>query len=250
MRSGPEGLISKTRILDRGRSQVRRYQEMAVGRRGLIHLLKYEVMIIPFSGMPGALGYYLRRCFAKYLFGEVGSNVVFGNNIRLCSPHRIRLGSSVAISDGCRLDVKGEGDTGIYIGDDVIIGANVILRSRFGGTIRIGDNVSIGDNCLIAARKTSVEIGRDVMIGAYCYIMGGGAHSFERTDIPMIKQPFQPARGVLIEEDVWIGGGVKILDGVTIGKGSVIGAGAVVTRDIPELCVAVGVPAQVIRKRG
>jgi acetyltransferase-like isoleucine patch superfamily enzyme len=53
----------------------------------------------------------------------------------------------------------------------------------------------------------------------------------------------------VIEDDCWLGDGVKVLDGVTIGRGSVIGAGAVVTKDIPPFSVAVGVPARVIKSR-
>jgi acetyltransferase-like isoleucine patch superfamily enzyme len=53
----------------------------------------------------------------------------------------------------------------------------------------------------------------------------------------------------LIEDDCWLGSGVKVLDGVTIGKGSVIGAGSVVTKNIPPFSVAVGVPARVIKSR-
>jgi acetyltransferase-like isoleucine patch superfamily enzyme len=53
----------------------------------------------------------------------------------------------------------------------------------------------------------------------------------------------------VIEDDCWLGDGVKVLDGVTIGRGSVIGAGAVVTKDIPPFSVAVGVPARVIKTR-
>ena len=53
---------------------------------------------------------------------------------------------------------------------------------------------------------------------------------------------------VYIGKNVWIGVGVKILKGVTIGDGAIIGAGSVVTKDIPEKCLAVGNPAKVIRK--
>ncbi|MBA2748254.1 MAG: acyltransferase, partial [Tatlockia sp.] len=56
-------------------------------------------------------------------------------------------------------------------------------------------------------------------------------------------------QGVVIEDNCWLGYGVKVLDGVTIGEGSVIGAGAVVTKDIPPYSVAVGVPAKVVRSR-
>ena len=52
---------------------------------------------------------------------------------------------------------------------------------------------------------------------------------------------------IVLEENVWLGGGVIVLPGVTIGRDSVIGAGAVVTRDVPPRSVAVGNPATVVR---
>lgn len=53
---------------------------------------------------------------------------------------------------------------------------------------------------------------------------------------------------VRIEDGAWIGGGAIILPGVTIGRNSVIGAGSVVTRSIPDNCVAVGNPCRVIKR--
>ena len=47
---------------------------------------------------------------------------------------------------------------------------------------------------------------------------------------------------------IWIGFGSTILKGVKIGKGSIIGANSLVTQDIPEYCVVVGNPAQVVKK--
>jgi acetyltransferase-like isoleucine patch superfamily enzyme len=55
--------------------------------------------------------------------------------------------------------------------------------------------------------------------------------------------------GVVIEDDVWIGAGAKILDGVTLRKGSVIGAGAVVTKSTESYGVYAGVPAKLIKFR-
>ena len=62
------------------------------------------------------------------------------------------------------------------------------------------------------------------------------------------KDTFEKAKGIVLEDNVWLGGNVVILPGVRIGEGAVIGAGAVVTRDIAPFSIAVGNPARVIRK--
>lgn len=73
-------------------------------------------------------------------------------------------------------------------------------------------------------------------------------HAFDDPDVPILRQGFQVGR-VDIGPDVWIGGHVVVLSGVRIGAGSVVGAVAVVTRDVPEGAVVVGVPARVVRYR-
>ena len=66
----------------------------------------------------------------------------------------------------------------------------------------------------------------------------------------MCEQEVISKGDIVIEDDVWLGMGAKVMDGVCIGRGSVIGAGAVVTGDIPPYSIALGVPARVVRKRG
>jgi len=56
-------------------------------------------------------------------------------------------------------------------------------------------------------------------------------------------------RPVRIGPDVWLGTKATVLRGVEIGRGSVIGANSVVTRDVPDYAIAVGVPAKVVRSR-
>ena len=64
------------------------------------------------------------------------------------------------------------------------------------------------------------------------------------------QQQAESRLGIVIEDDVWVGAGVRVMDGVRIGRGSVIGAGAVVTKSIPPNSVAVGMPARVVGQRG
>jgi acetyltransferase-like isoleucine patch superfamily enzyme len=72
-------------------------------------------------------------------------------------------------------------------------------------------------------------------------------HGYEDITIPISKQS-QPERAVSIGDGSWLGHGSVVLPGVTIGRHVVIGANSVVTKDIPDFSVAVGVPAKVIRR--
>jgi acetyltransferase-like isoleucine patch superfamily enzyme len=81
-------------------------------------------------------------------------------------------------------------------------------------------------------------------MAAYCYVIGGD-HDFSDPSVPVLAQT-RTSRGVRLGSGAWIGAGAKILDGVTVGDRAVIGAGAVVTRDVADNAVAVGVPARVV----
>jgi len=80
-------------------------------------------------------------------------------------------------------------------------------------------------------------------------VMRTANHNFLRTDIPMQVQGHLFG-DINIEDDVWIGANVTILGGVNIGRGSIIGAGAVVTKNVPSMAIAAGVPARLIKWRG
>jgi acetyltransferase-like isoleucine patch superfamily enzyme len=78
--------------------------------------------------------------------------------------------------------------------------------------------------------------------------------SFYLKNTPLIKtfsekDCFQSAKRTFVGNDVWIGHGALIMSGVRIGHGAVVGAGAVVTKDVPDYAVVVGVPAKVIKFR-
>ena len=122
---------------------------------------------------------------------------------------------------------------------------NIQRNCYFSNDVTLGDNSGIGENSRVFG---PCIIGSNVMMGSFVDIITRN-HNFKRVDIPMIEQGFSEAKLVTIDDDVWIGDHVIILSGVHIGKGSIIGAGAVVTKDIDEYSIAVGVPAKVIKKR-
>lgn len=233
-------------LTDTKKSAFAKYQELCIGSSDLWFLLKYEVITSLLGPLPGALGLALRGKLLKTILDRVGSNVVFGRNIVLRHPRKIHLGNNVIIEDNCVLDAKGKNNKGIFIGNNVTIGRNCVLSCK-NGDLNIGNNTIININVFIQSAKR-VDIGKDVGIGAYCYIMGAGDHIMTRTDIPIMAQG-QIVKGITIEDNAAIGTGAKIKDGITIGRDAFIGAGAVVTKSIPEFSIAVGVPAKVIKKR-
>ena len=122
---------------------------------------------------------------------------------------------------------------------------NIEHGASFTPELSIGDRSGVGMHCELTG---PITIGNDVMMGPEVIIYTGG-HNFDRTDIPMMDQGFTDVKPVTIGNDVWLGRRVIIMPGVTIGNGCVIGAGAVVTKDIPDYSVAVGVPARVVKSR-
>ena len=116
----------------------------------------------------------------------------------------------------------------------------------FPENIEIDKNSSLNEYVFINGYG-GVKIGKCVRIGHRTSIISED-HGYQNRDIPIYCQE-KIGRGVIIEDDVWIGSNVTILKGVTIGKGAVIGAGAVVTKDIPPYAIVVGNPAKIIKRR-
>lgn len=122
--------------------------------------------------------------------------------------------------------------------------------------IRYGKNVKIGDNCLINHNNLlqpgkgpngSITIGNYVHTGVNVMFMAFN-HGFYTTEMPTKEQDYMDAP-IVVEDDVWIGGGSIILSGVTIGKGAIIAAGAVVNKDVPPYAIVGGVPSKVLKYR-
>jgi acetyltransferase-like isoleucine patch superfamily enzyme len=223
-----------------------KYARLVVGRPGWAALVKYELVQLLAQWVPGALGLALRKLLYPTLLGACGRGVVFGQHVVLRHPHKIRIGDGVIIDDHCLLDAKGEGNNGIVIGEGVFLGRNTILSCK-DGDIEIGADANIGFNCEIFS-ASRVTLGRQALLAAYCYVIGGG-HDWSDPTRPVLEQG-RVSQGVRIGEAVWLGAGAMVLDGVDVGAHAVVGAGAVVRDAVPPRAIAVGVPARVVGTRG
>lgn len=117
-------------------------------------------------------------------------------------------------------------------------------------TVWIGDKefVKIGKGCIICAGTmitTNIEIGDFVILNLGCTV----GHDAIIKDYAAFMPSCNISGEVLIGEGVYCGTGVKIINQTSIGEYATIGAGAVVTKPIPEHCVAVGVPARVVKTK-
>jgi len=241
----PSGLDTQKSLQKSGVSSLTKYQQLVVGKPGLLALARFELFGLICGWVPGALGLVLRGKLYPLLLGSVGRGVVFGNNVVLRHPHKIHIGDNVVIDDNCVLDAKGSSNNGITLGDDVFIGRNSMLYCQ-DGDIHVDDRANIGSNCQVFSAK-SVHIGKRVLVAAYTYLVGG-SHIYDDPEIPIIDQG-RTAVGIRVGDDVWLGAGVKVLDGLEIGDGAIIAAGAVVKQDIPRRAVAGGVPAKILADR-
>lgn len=161
---------------------------------------------------------------------------------------RLYLGHGCFIDDGVTIYAHSDGGD-VRLGDRVHLYRGTIVEVGAGGSVHIGAETHIQAGCNLKGFLNNVLIGCNVQVAPQCGF-SPYEHEFEDCDATIKSQGIRSAGDIVLEDDVWLGLGVKVLEGVRIGKGAVVGAGAVVTKDIPPYAIAVGVPARVIRMRG
>ncbi len=230
-------------------SAFRNYQDVIIGNRSFLFFLYYEfcALMIP---LPGALGMFLRKLFWPRLFGSCGKGVLFGSNVVIRHPKRIQIGRSVIISDGCILDGRNTIEsTSITLDDDVMLSNSVMLSCK-DGSITLGESTGVNAQTIIqSTNQCPVVIGKDVVIGQGCLIIGGGNYNIDELHIPIRKQGIRKDGGVKVEDNVWLGAKVTVLGGVGIGHGSVIAAAAVMTKSVEPYSICKGIPGSVVSVR-
>jgi acetyltransferase-like isoleucine patch superfamily enzyme len=171
---------------------------------------------------------------------------VYRTKLKYRAIGQIKIASNSTIDPQAILDISPETNSKwlIEIGEKSHIKEFARLTSR-GGFIRIGKRCSVNPFCIIYGYG-GVTIGNDVRIAAHTSIIAFN-HNYDGNDSPISEQG-NSFKGVVIEDNVWIGAGVRILDGVTLGKRCVVGAGSVVTRSVDSDCVVAGNPARIIKR--
>ncbi|MEH2066876.1 MAG: acyltransferase [Nostoc sp.] len=192
------------------------------------------------------LGPKLRNLGYRTIFAQIGSPVYIQNGVEFNGTSCIEIGNGVYIFQGVRMDARGDKNNRIRLGNRVAIERYTDIGCLSDTYIHIDEDTFIGPNVCIEG-PGDIKIGKHCMIAAHSGIYANN-HNFADPIEPM-KYQGVTCKGIVIEDDCWLGHGVTVLDGVTIGRGCVIGAGAVVNKDIPPFSVAVGIPARVIKKR-
>jgi acetyltransferase-like isoleucine patch superfamily enzyme len=150
--------------------------------------------------------------------------------------------SNTTIESGVNIECS---SAKISLGQDCRVRSGAKLLS-WGGEIKIGNGCSFNSGVVVIG-SGGVSMANNIRVG-YNSVIVSGNHNFSLRALPIYQQGIN-ARGVEIEEDVWIGANVTILDGVKIKRGSVIGAGSVVNKSTEEYSVNIGIPARRIRDR-
>lgn len=174
-----------------------------------------------------------KNCTAPKLFIEVKDDATFkvGGNCIFRGDNRVHVHSkaSICIEDNCTFTCI---QFNVFLGSGIHIHEESTFAKDF--IIRTGVNAKI-------------VIGRDCMFSWNNTILGSDGHAI--FDVTTGKRTnWEESAPLVIEDHVWIGAGCTILPKVKIGSGSIIGAASVVTKSVPNNCIAVGSPAKVIRK--
>ena len=133
------------------------------------------------------------------------------------------------------------------VGDGVWIEAP--FYCDYGQNIKLGKNTFLNFNCLFLD-DNSITVGKNGLIGpnVQIYTASHPLAAHERIVADPEERYLTLTKAVHIGDNAWIGGNTLIMPGVTIGNNVTIGAGSLVTKDIPDNCLAMGSPCKVVRK--
>ena len=205
---------------------------------------KQYAMILFYRGMQILRGIRIRMKLKSH------RGLIFcGKSVTVEHAYMVETGSNLILEDFVYINALSE--NGIRFGSNITIGRGTSITctgviANKGVGLSIGNNSAIGSYSYIGARG-EIKIGNDVIMGPMVTMFSEN-HNYGNLDLPIRKQG-EFRKGIIIEDDCWIGTGSTILDGVTVGRGSVIAARSVVTKSVEAYSVVAGIPAQQIKRR-
>ena len=191
----------------------------------------------------------LRGYFIKIFFKKCGRNLFLWKNVCLYGKKNITIGNKVIINDF--VEINAEAKDSVYLGNNSNIGKYSIVKctGKYNNSnpgLKVGERFICGEFCFFGCAG-GIIIGDNVMMGQNVRFHAQN-HIFEDTNI-LLREQGTSQKGIIIEDDCWIGAGSVFLDGITVGRGSVIGANTVVTKNVEPYSVVVGNPGKIIKKR-
>ncbi len=212
---------------------------------GLFRYILEQAVLFLFGWIPTVLGVGIRAVVYRLILNMKGTAAI-EDRVRIRCASHVTLHSGVYLDQNTYLHAS---PNGIEIGENSIVMHGAVLHVyNFRGMpqsgIKIGKDSLVGEYSVIRGQG-GVTIGDRVYTSPFTQIIAVN-HVFDDPNRPFVEQGIT-AKGIVIEDDVWLGASAVITDGVKIGKGSVVAAGAVVTRDVPPHSVVAGVPAKVLK---
>ncbi len=219
------------------------YLERATGQRSIVLFAWQGLVLSALSRLPTIWAAILRGVLYRTVLGAIGSSCLIEEDVRLQVPRRVFLGDRVFVGQYSYLDGQ---VSALRIGNQVHLARFCTLRAGERG-ITVHDGVGINTRSYIDGNG-GVEIGEHTLLSPGVQVISGN-HVFQDR-ATLIRDQGTAYGKVTIGRDCWLGANAIILPGVTIGHGAVVGAGAVVTKDVPDYGIALGVPARVVGFRG
>ena len=209
--------------------------------------LKERLLTTLFGAIPNIFfGKNLRSLVYRSLLSRIGRSVNIQHFVELIGTSCIEIGDRASLLKGVQINALGHPNNKVHIKDRVRLERGVDIRSLHDTHIIIDEDAYIGPYVVISGTG-DIKIGKNCLIAPHCGIFANN-HIFADPTRTIEEQGIT-RKGIVIEDDCWLGHNVTVLDGVIIGKGSIIGAGSVVSKNIPAFSIAVGTPARIIKNR-